>query len=591
MTGNKNKKKAQPKRQPQGQARTSLPTQRKGQSVLQPPTQNLAFNVGRQSEIALPVRKGLSTLTIHPDNTRWLGEAAPSFQRWGMRDLTLWYEPRVATSTNGQIALTFLSDFADLSPNSLEETVSLSGAQRGAPWSRFSLGKQRNRLFDYCSPKDFAAADATSKGSRSPGRIVVWADMDASFGSSDIVGWVYYSYTPVLEQPILRRLQVGTATTTPAPQEPGPVVVVPPTEGEPAPVPSHDDYPMDYMYHERQNNSRYDWLGFNAELDQNHIVQLTQRTAYTYFADKGYCCLFNLSGEPIRFFMSVIFRDFNWVSDGTMVTWQSDGASLVGGNTNKGLYWTRDHNDGSFRVNVDIAPKGRFWFQTTWTTGWKRSEIYCMELGLEHGPNDIKLDFLVPELTSSSAEYDLSLLAASEDQQPVETVIQPTVSFKSTTNGVSNGSVYLTDITGPTKSLVIGKGVKMESNAGFFNLNPAADYPLAADRQYLALAIRNTSTEDRYISVQALLVGLETNYPGGRPVATGYDLTVFDDNYAVTSGGLPMLMSNFLLKPGGVVAWTLPKKLDAYNSPLSCGTVHMNVTVLPQPFWTQNAWA
>lgn len=527
-------------------------TRPSGPSVLQPPTLTSAFNAGRQSEIALPVRKGLSVLTIHPDNTRWLGEAAPSFQRWGMKDMTLWYEPRVATSTSGQIALTFLSDFADLYPSSLEETVCLSGAQRGSPWSRFQLPKQRNRLFDYCSLKDFAAGDTTTKGDRSPGRVVVWADMDSSFPSTDVVGWVYISYTPILQQPILRRLQLGGNVTAPVPDtgsggggsggnDNGGVIVQPPVVDGPSP----------YLYHEQDHNSRFDFLGYNTELDPNHITGVTQNIAYSYFADKGYCCLFNMSSIPVHFFMSAIFRDFGWLTERKFITFKMEGASLVE-ETNKGMYWTRDHNDGAFRVSCVIQPGGRIWFETTWTTGWKRSELYALELGKEHGLSDIDFKWESKALAETSFDVDLSLV---DDVSTATVPANPTFAKKLGASSRNLNYVGLQGYADGSRSLMSGVTIFYNGASAHTAFGGAS----AANR--MGFVLRNDSGATKVFYINILTSQWAASYATTQltPVVFG----IGNVNFTTTSDYAHV--SCVTLSAGSAVGWSMALRSSAFN--------------------------
>lgn len=204
-----NKPAKQPKRPQQKQ-------QKKTQSVVAPQTRAVRAtvpNTARKQELVIEVKKGTaSTFTLHPQNIPWLAQVAPSFQRWGLQNLKVWYEPRVSSATNGTVSMGFLSDFKDAIPSSLRSLTSLTGATRGPPWATSTLSCPKFRTYEYASLDNFSAEDLNG---RALGTIVVIADMDDSFSANDIVGRVYIEYTPVLLDPTDPNLQ--TALIGPAP--------------------------------------------------------------------------------------------------------------------------------------------------------------------------------------------------------------------------------------------------------------------------------------------------------------------------------------------------------------------------------------
>ncbi|QKN22673.1 hypothetical protein [Erysiphe necator associated tombus-like virus 5] len=171
-------------------------------------------NLNRRQEEVIEVKAhqaGTSALefVIHPSNIPWLSGIAPSFQKWGLQGLRVWYEPRVSTSTSGTVSMAVLSDFKDATPLSLKSLTSLKGATRGAPWDKFTLSCPKYRLYEYAS--DFQSLPTEDKNDRALGRIVVIADMDSSFPVGDVIGRIYLEYTPVLIDPIDPTLQGASA--------------------------------------------------------------------------------------------------------------------------------------------------------------------------------------------------------------------------------------------------------------------------------------------------------------------------------------------------------------------------------------------
>lgn len=531
-------KSKQAKRQANPQNRQTS-TRRSGPSVLQPPSMNMASNVGRQSEIALPVRKGLSTLTIHPDNTRWLGEAAPSFQKWGMHDLTLWYEPRVATSTNGQIALTFLSDFADRSPNSLEETVSLAGAQRGAPWGRFHLAKLRNRLFDYCSLRDFAAGDGTTKNERSPGRIVAWADMDASFDDEDIVGWVYISYKPVLLDPTLRRLQIGNTGNT-----------GPPVEGYP-------DSPSDYYYHIKEYSNKWDFLGILPDHNPTSRIIITPSLAYSYHDIERANILWNTRTYNVRFFIEVLLRDFSKLSSREAIKFMVNSVHLDDGN--KGQYVAWDNGDVLYRLCGTMEPGGYFYLDPSYLVSWRNAEMFCFELGEENGPEHPAIGGETVSALVKTKPASLEL--ASENALVTQSFsgsfgasLDMGVSVRSQTSVDPPGRNGGYDLT-PSLRMLTGTSAKAAANG------------LAAPANQLTIGFKNTGTKAISVFVTLVLLDFKLKYattPVTALVANGSVMDNFTRDRS--SGNATDVTTNVTLQPGGYFTWGLENRSSLVNS-------------------------
>lgn len=516
-----NKKKVVVQVRPKQPAKKNQSTRRSAQSVLVPPQTNMASSAGQQSEIALQVRKGLSTLTIHPDNTRWLGEAAPSFQKWGMHDLTLRYEPRVATSTNGQVALTFLSDFADRSPSSLEDTVTLAGARRGAPWSTFSVPKQRNRLFDYCSLSDFEAGDATTKNDRSPGRIICWADMDSGVPDDDVIGWVYVTYRPVLQHPILRKLQIGGAGG--GTQNPGAELGL-----------------SDYYYKETPYTTAWDFMGLNPTYDINRVDAITGNVGYIYNPDVKSCVVANFGERSVKMFFSIILRDYSKISTRESLLFKHYRCHFFEGN--KGFYAAWDNGDVMYRLVGELEPGAWFYLDNSLLTSWRTCEIYAFELGTEHTnavlgtqvkalTNGVTTDraftskeAAVPMTISSSGGFNMNMGAST--RQTTSVGFQG-VGDSSTT--VSDGVEFLTG----SRALATNLGLTKPNNQ-------------------LLVAFRNNSQENRFLNVTMLFTDFKLKYETTPITAVVSAGTVFDSRTVDICS-----ISTVFLPPGASVIWTL----------------------------------
>lgn len=143
---------------------------------------------------------------LHPTSIPWLAQIAPSYQRWGLQNLKVWYEPAVGTNTNGIVSMAILSDFKDATPTSLQSLTSVSGAIRGAPWDKFTLSSPKFKAYEYVS--DFNGLTTEDKNARAAGRIVVLVDMtDASSPPGDPIGRIFMEYVPVLQDPVDPNLQ------------------------------------------------------------------------------------------------------------------------------------------------------------------------------------------------------------------------------------------------------------------------------------------------------------------------------------------------------------------------------------------------
>lgn len=151
--------------------------------------------------------------TLHPDNIPWLEGIAPSYQRWGLKGLKVWYEPRATALTPGTVSMAILSDFKDGTPKSLQSLTSVKGAVRGAPWDKFTLSCPKFRTYEYVS--DVASLSGEDLNNRALGKIVVCADMDDSFTVGSIVGRIFIEYSDVLLDSIDPTLQRKSADTSP----------------------------------------------------------------------------------------------------------------------------------------------------------------------------------------------------------------------------------------------------------------------------------------------------------------------------------------------------------------------------------------
>nr|UYL95416.1 MAG: coat protein [Taian Tombu tick virus 1] len=171
-------------------------------------------------EIRKPANKNewVQEYIIHPDNIPWLEGIAPSYQRWGLKGLRVWYEPRATATTPGTVSMGILSDFKDGTPNSLQSLSSVKGTVRGAPWDRFVLSCPKYRTYEYVS--DPSSLNGEELNNRALGKIVVYADMDSTFPAEAIVGRIFIEYTEVFTGAIDSRLQRKLITAPPATTNP-----------------------------------------------------------------------------------------------------------------------------------------------------------------------------------------------------------------------------------------------------------------------------------------------------------------------------------------------------------------------------------
>lgn len=144
------------------------------------------------------VGKGLKHCDILPANLPWLKGVAPSFQSWKMENVKVWYEPRVSTATNGMIALGFIKDFMDGTPQSLSSLILSAGSTRSAVWDQCQITVPPGPPKEYCSLSNFNDLSPEDKNGRALGRIFTYCDIDTDF----VAGRVFMSYTPVLTGPI-----------------------------------------------------------------------------------------------------------------------------------------------------------------------------------------------------------------------------------------------------------------------------------------------------------------------------------------------------------------------------------------------------
>lgn len=161
-------------------------------------------NSGEQQTILLTETKrntdstGPTIVTIHPASLPWLQGVAPSYQRWKLNSVKIWYEPRVSTSTNGTISMAFQKDFQDGTPKTRSSLILSEGSTRSAIWDQCRLQVPPGPAREYCSLSSFNALSPTDKNDRALGRLFVWQDTDADMTG----GYVYMSYTPVLTGPV-----------------------------------------------------------------------------------------------------------------------------------------------------------------------------------------------------------------------------------------------------------------------------------------------------------------------------------------------------------------------------------------------------
>lgn len=155
----------------------------------------------RQEVMLMEVKSGSQAFTLHCGNMPWLKGVAPSFQKWNLKNVRVWFEPRMSTATNGTVQMCFLRDFADAIPTNVGQISAVYGASRAAVWDKQSLSVPERGAMEYCSLSSFQSMVSTDQNVRALGRIAVVADMDSGFSTSTVVGRLYVSYTPVLTAP------------------------------------------------------------------------------------------------------------------------------------------------------------------------------------------------------------------------------------------------------------------------------------------------------------------------------------------------------------------------------------------------------
>jgi len=188
-----------PKRKSNGAKKNNAPKPLKARIVTVPQSKSVSGSgpsKATQQELVIPVVPGANQFTLHPSNIPWMSGVAPSHQDWCLAGLRVWYEPRVGTTTAGTVAFGILTDFQDTVPLSLASITRLSGSKRGAPWTPCVLSSPSNRWVPYVSGSAFANLSVEDKNARSLGRIVAYADCDASMDPATKLGNIFISYNP-----------------------------------------------------------------------------------------------------------------------------------------------------------------------------------------------------------------------------------------------------------------------------------------------------------------------------------------------------------------------------------------------------------
>lgn len=153
------------------------------------------------------VKKGMTPFSLHPGNIPWLKGVCPSYQKWRLHNVRIWYEPRLSTSTNGTVALGILQDYADTPPTSLGQLTTTAGSSRAAVWDKVSITVPAGKLRQYCSLSSFQDLGNEDKNERAAGVVYFYADLDTAFSDKDVVGRLYISYVPELVGPTDPSLQ------------------------------------------------------------------------------------------------------------------------------------------------------------------------------------------------------------------------------------------------------------------------------------------------------------------------------------------------------------------------------------------------
>lgn len=158
---------------------------------------------GRQVIQLFVAKQGANQFVLHPGNIPWLKGVAPNYQKWLLKDVQVWYEPRVSTSTNGIVAMGLQQDFADGTPNTLALLSTLGGATRGAVWDKLRIRVPSGKSRDYVSYPKFDVLDPVDKTDRALGIVHLYADVDTAMNC----GYVYMSYSVQFSDPIDPSLQ------------------------------------------------------------------------------------------------------------------------------------------------------------------------------------------------------------------------------------------------------------------------------------------------------------------------------------------------------------------------------------------------
>lgn len=119
---------------------------------------------GQRQEVMLDeVNIPADNFILHCGSIPWLKGVARSYQTWNLKDVRIWFEPRVSTATNGTMQLAFLRDFQDPIPTTVAQISQLSGASRAAVWDKQSIRIPQGKAMEYCSLSNFQSMDSSDK--------------------------------------------------------------------------------------------------------------------------------------------------------------------------------------------------------------------------------------------------------------------------------------------------------------------------------------------------------------------------------------------------------------------------------------------
>lgn len=178
-----------------------------------PGTQYTAHqSVSKVTTVLSELRQGnggnlLTGTTIHVASLPWIKDVAKNYQRWGMRNVKIWYEPSVGTQTQGTVHLVMLRDFADADPSTPVQFMNFNGAQRRSVGAKMVLPTFNTKSFLYCSRDKFDLYSETDKNDRAAGKVQVLIEGvpttgDGSVQPTMLIGRVYMEFIPVLTGPI-----------------------------------------------------------------------------------------------------------------------------------------------------------------------------------------------------------------------------------------------------------------------------------------------------------------------------------------------------------------------------------------------------